>query len=136
LSGTPRKARRMQRRKRTPRATLAESMRESFPLLSFSFLCLALRQSASQIIRHLVLVSAGRTPCYKSYGNSRALAIYTRFVEIVMNLRLTILPPGSRPESPVLGFLECTSYFVSGFEGCFRAEYEFRCFRINESAMR
>lgn len=54
-------------------------------------------------------------------GNSRAPGIYIRFVEIVMNLRPTMLCPGSRPEGPVVGFHECTSYFlvVSVVEGCF-----------------
>jgi len=80
-------------------------MRESFPLLSFSFSFLGAR-SIREPDYSALGSSLGGTPCYKSYGNSRALGIYTRFVEIVMNLRLTILPPGSRPEGPILGFLE------------------------------
>lgn len=124
---------------RHPYGVNAGVISSSLSFFLFRLLSLALGRSASQIIRHLVLSSVERTPRYKSYGNTRALGvyIYTRFVEIVMNLRPTILPPGSRPEGPVSLASSSTSYFVEDLgvaEGCFR-RCGFRWFGVNESTV-
>jgi len=76
------------------------NVRESFPLLSL--IVVALGRSAMDQIR---LRSPWSKMCHKSYGNFRAPGyIYTRFVEIVMNLRLTILSRGPAQRAPSLDF--------------------------------
>lgn len=82
--------------------------------LFYLFTVVALgRFAANQTIRHCVLLGRRERAINHTGIPELPAYIYTRFVEIVMNLRPTILLPGFRPEGPVVGFLECTSYFVA-----------------------